>query len=203
MKKIYGEKWSWKRKAIIIELDNGRRLAASMNGMPHGGGAIRGNKFNGHFCIHFRDSKTHVTGKMDMAHQIMVWKAAKKVDEQLLSLTPQDNINVFFTAVDQDEKDIVGKVIDDKSKYAVELLKGIKDIKSVRVDRIKNVGQNCFNVDVGVVYSDSDNEYRKNMMIFMNKRKTGWKIDPQSMLSLFDKEIWVEVNLKNHRQGSG
>ncbi len=72
MKMIYGGKWSWKRKAIIIELDNGRRIAASMNGMPHGGGAIRENKFYGHFCIHFKDSKTHVTGNIDMAHQIMV-----------------------------------------------------------------------------------------------------------------------------------
>ncbi len=111
-----------------------------------------------------------------------------------MSLVPQDIIDVFFTAIDQGEEDIARKVIDDKSKYAVELLKGIEGIKSVRVDRIKNEDQNSFNVDVGVVYRDSYNEYRKNMMIFMNKRETGWKIDPRSMLALFDKEIWVEIN---------
>ena len=53
MKTIYQGKWSWQRKAIIVELEDGRRLAASMHGMPHGAGAIRGNNFNGHFCVHF------------------------------------------------------------------------------------------------------------------------------------------------------
>ena len=48
MKAIYNGKWSWKRRAVIVELENGRKIAASMNGMPHGQGAIAGNKFNGH-----------------------------------------------------------------------------------------------------------------------------------------------------------
>jgi hypothetical protein len=51
MKKIYGGKWSWKRRAILL-LHDGHALAASMHGMPHGGGALA-NGFPGHFCIHF------------------------------------------------------------------------------------------------------------------------------------------------------
>ena len=33
MKQIYGGSWSWSRKAIIVEV-NGKKMAASMNGMP-------------------------------------------------------------------------------------------------------------------------------------------------------------------------
>ena len=51
MKGIYGQ-WSWDRRAVIVVV-GGRRIAASMAGMPHGAGAIKDNDFNGHFCVHF------------------------------------------------------------------------------------------------------------------------------------------------------
>lgn len=57
MKEVYGGKWSWKRRAILVHY-NGHAIAASMHGMPHGGGALA-NGFPGHFCIHFKDSLTH------------------------------------------------------------------------------------------------------------------------------------------------
>ena len=75
MKKIYGGQWSWERKAIVVTID-GRHLAASMNGMPHMAGAIKNNNFDGHFCIHFLDSRTHGTNRVDAGHQAMVQKAA-------------------------------------------------------------------------------------------------------------------------------
>ena len=75
MKKIYGGEWSWNRRAIIVNVA-GRRLAASMNGMPHGDGAIKDNDFPGHFCIHFQNSKTHGSKKVDPAHQEAVKRAA-------------------------------------------------------------------------------------------------------------------------------
>lgn len=75
MKKIYGGQWSWKRRAVLV-VTGSHRIAASMNGMPHGAGAIKGNQFPGHFCIHFRDSRTHITNKIDPEHQEMVKKAA-------------------------------------------------------------------------------------------------------------------------------
>lgn len=201
MKMIYNGTWSWKRKAIIVQLDNGRRIAASMNGMPHGGGAIRGNNFNGHFCIHFRNSKIHVSRKIDMDHQIMVWKAANKVDDQLVSLSPQSIVNVFFSAVSQSEQDIAGKVIDNQSEYAALLLEGIKNIKSARVDRITNKDQNSFNVDVGVVYKDSDKEYKINLLISTIKiNDLHWKIDPRTLLPLIKKEVKDELRQYSGKQ---
>ena len=42
MKSIYGGDWSWERRPVIITV-NGRKLAASMAGMPHAGveGSLR------------------------------------------------------------------------------------------------------------------------------------------------------------------
>lgn len=74
MKSIYGS-WSWNRRAIIVTI-KGRNIAASMNGMPHGGEAIKNNGFKGHFCIHFKGSRTHAGNRSDKSHQAAVKKAA-------------------------------------------------------------------------------------------------------------------------------
>lgn len=76
MKAIYGGSWSWRRRAILI-LYNGHVYAASMNGMPHGTQTISSNNFNGHFCIHFKNSKTHETKKIDSEHQNAVDRASR------------------------------------------------------------------------------------------------------------------------------
>lgn len=76
MKSIYGGSWSWNRRPILI-LYRGHVYAASMNGMPHGTTTISGNDFDGHFCIHFKNSKTHGTDKVDAAHQKAVATASK------------------------------------------------------------------------------------------------------------------------------
>jgi hypothetical protein len=83
MKEIYGGKWSWDRRSVIIEI-HGYRIAASMNGMPHGHGKIQDNNFNGHFCIHFLNSTTH-SGNMDRAHHIEILKAAGKLPADIPS----------------------------------------------------------------------------------------------------------------------
>ncbi|MBE5787440.1 MAG: hypothetical protein E7324_07875 [Clostridiales bacterium] len=74
MKAIYGGSWSWSRRAILVKY-NGHVYAASMNGMPHGTTTISNNNFNGHFCIHFYNSRTHETNRVDAAHQNAVARA--------------------------------------------------------------------------------------------------------------------------------
>ena len=54
---------------------NGRRLAASMNCMPHGYDTIAGNDFKGQFCIHFIGSRTHSSSKVDPDHQKCIEEA--------------------------------------------------------------------------------------------------------------------------------
>lgn len=75
IKSIYGGSYSWKRRPILIKY-NGHVYAASMNGMPHGTSTIS-NGFDGHFCIHFKNSKTHGSDKVDAEHQNCVTQAGK------------------------------------------------------------------------------------------------------------------------------
>ena len=74
LKKAYGGKWSWNRRAIFVTI-NGVNYAASMNGMPHGGGSITNNNFDGHHCIHFTNSRTHGSNKVCSLHQAAIKKA--------------------------------------------------------------------------------------------------------------------------------
>lgn len=90
--------FSWDRRPVLIHF-NGEVYAASMNGLPHAGvdskpeGAtvsgrsgdygtgynfddIKGNGIDGHFCLHFLDSRTHGGNKLDSKHQINVQIAA-------------------------------------------------------------------------------------------------------------------------------
>lgn len=76
LKKVYGGQWSWARRAVIVEL-NGRFVAGSMNGMPHGQQGIYDNDFPGQFCIHFLGSRLHKNHQIDAAHQAMILKAAQ------------------------------------------------------------------------------------------------------------------------------
>lgn len=75
LKKAYGGKWKWDRRAIWVTI-NGKNYAASMNGMPHGGSSIKNNGFDGHHCIHFTNSRTHCSNKVCPNHQKMIKKAA-------------------------------------------------------------------------------------------------------------------------------
>jgi peptidoglycan hydrolase-like protein with peptidoglycan-binding domain len=73
LKAAYGGKWSWDRRPIWVSI-GGVRYAASMNGMPHGGDSID-NGFPGHHCIHFINSRTHGTNRVDPDHQAAIQEA--------------------------------------------------------------------------------------------------------------------------------
>ncbi|WP_051273425.1 hypothetical protein [Desulfotruncus alcoholivorax] len=195
MKTIYSGKWSWNRKPIVVQLDSGRRIAASMHGMPHGAGAIKGNNFNGHFCIHFRDSKTHASGSVNYAHQIMVWIAANNLDKQIQILTPEQAIEVFLAAVDQSKPEIAKKIIDPESYSASELLTGLNGLKMIKIIKITSTEEkNTYKVDTGVVYQDSEKVYQKNLLLQLKyKKDQGWKINPETALPILDKETWDSV----------
>jgi hypothetical protein len=105
MKKIYSGKWSWKRRAIIVISEKGK-IAASMHGMPHGGGALK-NNFPGHFCIHFYGSTTHRTNFMDLSHKLMILKSAGKLEKYLEQTDPYDLVNAYIAGIKQQDPYIV------------------------------------------------------------------------------------------------
>lgn len=75
MKQIYGG-FSWTRRSILVKY-NGHVYACSMNNIPHGTQTIKNNGYEGHFCIHMLNSRTHGSDKIDHEHQNMLKKAYK------------------------------------------------------------------------------------------------------------------------------
>jgi LysM repeat protein len=73
-KSIWGG-FSWTPRAVIVEVD-GRRLAASMDFMPHDVQFITNNGINGHFDVYFSNSIRHVDGRPNAQHQAQVERAA-------------------------------------------------------------------------------------------------------------------------------
>lgn len=194
MKEIYHGKWSWRRRAVMVELDDGQRIAGSMHGMPHGSGAIKGNNFNGHFCIHFRNSITHGSRKKDLAHQMMVWKAANQIESQLKDLEADKIIRIFFTALDQGDRVISSRIICSR-QYKTEVMKNLDNIHSIQMLSLQNAGDNTYKVDVKLVFADASRPHRRQATITLYYpppnsvlKESYWQIDPASLLSLFEKQ---------------
>ena len=191
MKEIYEGNWSWKRRAVIVEVDN-KRIAASMSGMPHGAGAIRHNDFNGHFCIHFKDSTTHQNPETpNLAHQMMVWKAAGRVPEMLAMTTPERLVEIFLTALDQNDEDyflltLAGEPELDAKGY----LEQVKEIKNLSYSNLTfNPEANIIIVDIKIDFFDGREDVTKDITLQMvHSLGYWWKIDPRSVGLLFKKE---------------
>jgi hypothetical protein len=138
MKEIYGGEWSWKRKAVLVH-SNGQWIAASMNGMPHGGDGIPDNDFSGHFCVHFLGSTTHKSDEPDVAHQLMIHKAAGEVRGYLDNASPALLADSFVEALDHDEPYLLAQVANGLSKEKLaDWTKQMPTIRSIRVDKPRN-----------------------------------------------------------------
>ncbi|MDR3208049.1 MAG: SH3 domain-containing protein [Oscillospiraceae bacterium] len=76
----FSRKWSWAVRPVWVTI-GGHTMAASINGMPHGGGVISDNGMDGQICIHFLGSTTHNGNtSFAQAHQdgvMEAWNAAK------------------------------------------------------------------------------------------------------------------------------
>ena len=66
--------WTYVRHAVWVTID-GQRYAASIYTEPHGEGQIDDNGYSGHLCVHFVNSRTHGSDKVDPDHQKMILKA--------------------------------------------------------------------------------------------------------------------------------
>ena len=76
LKAIYAGTWSWARRPVLVLLPDGTLVAASINGMPHGGGSVGSNAFSGHFCVHFLGSEVHQSDRIDERHLMAILTAA-------------------------------------------------------------------------------------------------------------------------------
>ena len=85
--KIYGvstadeidSKNLWQRRPCLVTIGN-RTFACSLYGVPHNypaGDTISNNNYKGQLCIHFTNSKTHDSNKVDSGHQEAIEYAYK------------------------------------------------------------------------------------------------------------------------------
>ena len=180
MKEIYGGKWSWKRRAIIV-IHRDQWIAASMHGMPHGAGALE-NDFPGHFCIHFYGSKTHSTNSMDLSHKLMILKAAGKLQEYVTSADPFELINAYVAGFKQQDSRIISTI----SLQQIDWKEHIQSIENINLKRISIfpvedlVNKISLQVPVEIewVSNNSERKYFKgDIYLFRFSPADAWKID--------------------------
>lgn len=179
MKEIYHGKWSWRRRAVIVTLDNGSRIAASMAGMPHGSGAIRGNRFNGHFCLHFRDSRTHGSNQVDTAHQMMIWKAAGVLDKRLAAMPPAELVTSFFTALNQGDAPMASGMV--SAAQQNKLAEDIKSIQSIKTESIQQLSAISFQVSLRIQYMGNSRMLSRHGQVLLIPTSSGWRINYPSV----------------------
>ncbi|MFC0560047.1 hypothetical protein [Halalkalibacter alkalisediminis] len=179
MKEAYGGKWSWKRRAILVH-HNGQALAASMHGMPHGGGALA-NGFPGHFCIHFKDSLTHSTRSLDLSHQLMVYKAGGILSPYVKQLSAQEVIETFFIALNQHDLDLLKLIYNEDLEQAEEFINEVELIRLTSNKRSPTLnGDLIFEIPLSFIIKQKDKKERASSYTFRLKRESitdGWTLD--------------------------
>jgi hypothetical protein len=190
MKKIYGGKWSWKRRAIFVKI-NDLLIAASMHGMPHGAGALN-NGFPGHFCIHFYKSTTHGSNKMDEAHKIMILKAAGKLDEYATKANPYEIIELFLMSLNQDDLFVLKQTVSSNHpnlKALIENIKhiGIKHVSLLPVEDMEGYMVIEIPVELEFMVNGRGSQQQKTVHFLLQKNSLleGWKIHQDTLNEFF------------------
>jgi hypothetical protein len=132
MKTIYNDKWSWDRRAILVQY-NDRLIPASMNGMPHGAGALQ-NGFPGHFCVHFYGSTTHKTPTPDLAHKLMILKAGGKLQRYLYNMDPYESIRIMEIAINQHDENLLSLILSEQEEGIAQRL--IQEINHIEITEL-------------------------------------------------------------------
>ncbi|MBE7076128.1 MAG: hypothetical protein E7375_03600 [Clostridiales bacterium] len=69
---------TWTRTPILAKLNDYTYVAASLSPYPHG---YSSEKSQGHLCLHFKNSKTDGTNKIDPYHKKAIEKAKNKFEK--------------------------------------------------------------------------------------------------------------------------
>jgi hypothetical protein len=185
MKKIYGGKWSWKRRAVLI-ITNDRMIAASMHGMPHGAGALD-NNFPGHFCIHFYGSTTHSTNTMDLSHMLMIYKASGKLEEYLVEANPYEVVSAYVAGLKQQDKVITSTI----SLQEINWAPIFAQIENVRITRMPLLPAEDLNEEISIdipieidwfIKDRGRQSYRGVIHAVRFSTMDAWQVDSHSFL---------------------
>lgn len=72
--KISGGQFDWDSEAVIL-YSEGKYVACAINTMPHGDQTISDNNYEGQFCLHMVNSRTHGSDTVNSCHQKAIEKA--------------------------------------------------------------------------------------------------------------------------------
>ncbi|HJV44223.1 MAG TPA: hypothetical protein VJ824_00695 [Bacillota bacterium] len=192
MKQIYGGKWSWRRRAILVK-SGGHSIAASMNGMPHGAGAISGNNFPGHFCIHFKDSTTHKRKLPDPGHDYMVLKASGNLTHHLVSGSPEEMITLFTSAIQERDLGAIPFFINQgDQKEGRRFLEKQRQIEGIKIESFRKEQTTSTGLDTEVaavvrIKLLQEKEIRKNFVFHLVRLglTERWKLEVGSLNKQF------------------
>jgi len=178
-KEIYQGRWSWKRRAVILEKGE-YKIAASMNGMPHGQGAIYGNNFPGHFCLHFYNSQTH-SKNLDTAHQLMVWKAAGLVEDYLRDKTAMEKVEIALTALNENDPRLVilSYVLNDNLTTLLEYMQKIASLKIHSIS--EQEVDSKFIVKIEWYELGTGKKYKEEVELQVEKSEVGFLVRPDEL----------------------
>ena len=68
LKRVAKGNFSWKSHAVILK-SGGKYVACGINTEPHGDQTITNNNYDGQFCLHMVNSRTHGSDKVNPNHQ--------------------------------------------------------------------------------------------------------------------------------------
>lgn len=172
---IYNQSWSWDRRGVVIKVGN-RYIAGSMNGMPHGDGAIKDNGFDGHFCVHFLNCVTHGTNNLDFAHQLMVKKAAGLLFPTLISMEPGEIVKAFLIFSTQRQEHLAKLIMKDPTEN-ISFFVNLQSIHITSIDTITEE-EHQVKVKVNCYYYLNNQRYTEPLLFHLVKYPNGltWKI---------------------------
>jgi hypothetical protein len=189
MKNIYNDKWSWDRRAILVQYKD-RLIPASMNGMPHGAGALQ-NGFPGHFCVHFYGSTTHKTPTPDLAHKLMILKAGGKLQSYLYKMDPYESIKIMEIAINQHDENLLSLILTELNEGISKQL--IHDINHIEISELSLLPSEDLHAFFGLevkaklkwTSSDQTRSVTRGKIIIRKISPEGqWGIDGKALIEL-------------------
>ena len=73
---VFGGSYNFSKRPAVLQISEDNLIAASVFGYPHGDDFVAGNDMEGHFCIFFDGSRSHVGNVTDVEHQKQIYTAA-------------------------------------------------------------------------------------------------------------------------------
>ncbi len=186
LREIYGGELKWWRRAVIL-LVGGRRIAASMNGMPHGGEVILDNDFKGHFCVHFAGSRLHATGEPDRGHRLGVAKASGRLLELLDGASAEELAEWVLVGLTYRDRVTVRHATSGFDEAAWEKL--TRSFRHLEVGTPEAGGApGTVAVDVTIYAGERKEGIKRRLDLSVGRPDgaTGWKVDFESLLPLLE-----------------